>query len=42
MKKFILKLENEVIARYGFESAITIKVFKFTEVLRKICHVSAV
>ena len=31
MKKFIEKLENAVIRRYGFEHHLTIMVFRLTE-----------
>lgn len=36
MKSWILKMENKVIWKYGFEHWRTIVVFKFTEILRNI------
>ena len=36
MMKLIEKMEDKVIARYGFEHPMTIKVFKVTELLRRL------
>lgn len=35
-KKMIEKIENAVIRKYGFENKITIWVFRFTEILRRL------
>lgn len=34
----INKIENAVIHKYGFESRITIAVFRLTEILRGLAH----
>ena len=36
MLKLIEKMEDKAIARYGFEHPMTIKVFKVTELLRRL------
>lgn len=36
MLKFICDLENKTIHKYGFEHPHTVRIFKFTEILRKI------
>lgn len=34
----INKIENAVIRKYGFENKITIAVFRFTEILRRLAR----
>lgn len=36
MKQWILKTEDKVIWKYGFENWRTILVFKFTEIIRNV------
>lgn len=36
--KMINKIEDAVIRKYGFEHKITIAVFRFTEILRRLAH----
>lgn len=38
MPKMINKIEDAVIRKYGFENKITITVFRFTEILRRLAH----
>ena len=35
MREYIERLENETIRNYGFENKHTIRIFRYTEVLRK-------